>query len=311
MKNKQQTKLLIVGAFSLIYTYILSFVFEGHVLFSLLNHVGIAPNHLTWLSIMAHFLGLLVCPYLVRTALGLRRVVLIGFFLCLVTSLPFFFPAASLLWTLCLITAGFASGCIVTVWACYLKTFFQKEERTQTCADLIILTNLLMIGVNLISRRVSAVLGLSLALICLVVGMVALMRIPMGNVVGQAEKAELRVFPKQKRVLIALFFFIAVITVNSGLMYQVINPAFQKLPIADWYWALPYVIALLIMRNLPHKVNSTPTLYLGIGMIMASFICFAALGRSVWDYLVVNTLMLGACGIFDLFWWSIMGGAGG
>lgn len=25
------------------------------------------------------------------------------------------------------------------------------------------------------------------------------------------------------------------------------------------------------------------------------------------DYLIVDTLMLGACGIFDLFWWSIIG----
>ena len=31
------------------------------------------------------------------------------------------------------------------------------------------------------------------------------------------------------------------------------------------------------------------------------------LGRTVPDYLVVNTLMLGGCGVFDLFWWSIIG----
>ena len=31
------------------------------------------------------------------------------------------------------------------------------------------------------------------------------------------------------------------------------------------------------------------------------------LGRSTSDYLMVDTLMLGACGIFDLFWWSILG----
>ncbi len=31
------------------------------------------------------------------------------------------------------------------------------------------------------------------------------------------------------------------------------------------------------------------------------------MGRNVIDYLVVDTLMLGACGIFDLFWWSIIG----
>ena len=31
------------------------------------------------------------------------------------------------------------------------------------------------------------------------------------------------------------------------------------------------------------------------------------LERNTSDYLIVDTLMLGACGIFDLFWWSILG----
>ncbi|NLD99315.1 MAG: helix-turn-helix transcriptional regulator, partial [Fibrobacter sp.] len=37
------------------------------------------------------------------------------------------------------------------------------------------------------------------------------------------------------------------------------------------------------------------------------FISFMLLGRNASDYLIVDTLMLGACGIFDLFWWSILG----
>ena len=31
------------------------------------------------------------------------------------------------------------------------------------------------------------------------------------------------------------------------------------------------------------------------------------LQRNTSGYLIVDTLMLGACGIFDLFWWSILG----
>ncbi len=48
-------------------------------------------------------------------------------------------------------------------------------------------------------------------------------------------------------------------------------------------------------------------LYIGMGMIIAAFITFMILGRNNMDYLIVDTLMLGACGIFDLFWWSIIG----
>ena len=32
-----------------------------------------------------------------------------------------------------------------------------------------------------------------------------------------------------------------------------------------------------------------------------------SLGRGETSYLMVNTLMLGACGVYDLFWWSILG----
>jgi hypothetical protein len=42
-------------------------------------------------------------------------------------------------------------------------------------------------------------------------------------------------------------------------------------------------------------------------MIMGAFISFMLLGRKTSDYLIVDTLMLGACSIFDLFWWSLLG----
>jgi DNA-binding CsgD family transcriptional regulator len=91
-------------------------------------------------------------------------------------------------------------------------------------------------------------------------------------------------------------------------MYQVINPAFEHLTkLTSWYWAVPYIIALLFMRNLPARVNRANILYIGMAMIMGAFISFMLLGRNAPDYLLVDTLMLGACGIFDLFWWSIIG----
>ena len=41
-------------------------------------------------------------------------------------------------------------------------------------------------------------------------------------------------------------------------------------------------------------------------MMIGAFISFMVLGRSISDFLIYNTLFLGACGIFDLFWWSIL-----
>ena len=98
------------------------------------------------------------------------------------------------------------------------------------------------------------------------------------------------------------------ITINSGLMYQVQGPAFSHLKwLTGWYWAVPYIVALIVMRNLPVEAKRSSILYVGMAMIVGAFISFMLLGRDVSDYLIVDTLMLGACGIFDLFWWSIIG----
>ncbi|HBN84317.1 MAG TPA: helix-turn-helix transcriptional regulator, partial [Clostridiales bacterium] len=81
--------------------------------------------------------------------------------------------------------------------------------------------------------------------------------------------------------------------------YQVINPAFEHLTgLVSWFWALPYIIALAFMRNFPlhNKMHRSLFLYIGMGMIIAAFITFMLLGREAIDYLVVDTLMLGACG---------------
>lgn len=61
------------------------------------------------------------------------------------------------------------------------------------------------------------------------------------------------------------------------------------------------------MRNLPRKINRTYILYVAIAMIGFSFIAFLVLDRSAVSYFIVNTLMLGACGVYDLFLWSILG----
>jgi DNA-binding CsgD family transcriptional regulator len=44
-----------------------------------------------------------------------------------------------------------------------------------------------------------------------------------------------------------------------------------------------------------------------MAMMVGAFIGFMLLGRNRLDYFVIDTLMLAACGVFDLFWWSILG----
>jgi len=91
-------------------------------------------------------------------------------------------------------------------------------------------------------------------------------------------------------------------------MYQVVTPAFGHFELlTSYYWAVPYIVALLILRNMPERTNKAYILYVAMIMIGLSFISFMWLDTSVTSYLIINTLMLGAFGVCDLFWWSILG----
>ncbi|WP_347490121.1 LuxR C-terminal-related transcriptional regulator [Desulfoscipio sp. XC116] len=296
----------IIG-FSFFSGYLLSFLFEGQVLYSLLGLHKTGPSGYMPVAVIAHFAGLLSCGYLVKSSIAAKYMLLGSMGVCFMATTPFFF-VPSPLWVAGLIINGYVSGCAVASWGYFLKAFTPQNQRIRSCADVLIYSNIIMIAVNVVAINFSPFIGLILSIFCLVVGMAFLGVLPVNKENGWRDetKSELRSDIKKPLVLLCLFIF--VITINSGLMYQVINPAFDHLTgLVSWYWAVPYIVALALMRNLLVKAKRSGILYIGMAMIMSAFISFMLLGRTTFDYLVVDTLMLGACGIFDLFWWSIIG----
>ena len=298
---------LSIAGFSFLFTYILSFQFEGQVLYSLLDLNGTDADRYILAAIIAHFVGLFTCGQFVKSQAAAKSMMLGGMGLCLAATVPFFFPLPAL-WMGGLIVGGYFSGCAVAAWGFFLKAFTPKNERIKTCADVLIYSNLLMIAVNVVALNRSTFIGLALSLLCLVIGMVFTWLLPLEQKHEQNKTPKNKTRAGIKNQLILLCLFVFIITINSGLMYQVINPAFEHLTgLVSWYWAVPYIVALAIMRNLPMKAKRSRILYIGMALIMGAYISFMLLGRNTSAYLTVDTLMLGACGIFDLFWWSILG----
>lgn len=295
-----------ICAFSALFAYLLAFLFEGQVLYSLLGEAGRDAKWYILSAIVAHFTGQFSCGYFCKSGEAVKKIVLLCMSICFLFSNVFFFPV-SIVWIVALIINGYASGCAVAAWGYFLKTFTPKDERLQSCADMLIYSNIVMILVNIVAVNLSIIAGLIIAMLCLAAGIILTCLLPVIDTKSWTMPDcgnDLRI----RKPMGVLFLFVAIITVNSGLMYQVINPAFEHLKqFASWYWAVPYIAALIIMRNLPRKMNRNVCLYVGMGMIMSAFIFFMLLKRGVTDYLIVDTLMLGACGIFDLFWWSIIG----
>lgn len=300
-------RVLSVIGFVFLFSYLMAFLFEGQVLYGLLDGCQLDASGYIIGAIAAHFAGLFGCGFFVRTPLAARYTMLLGMGVSLVATVPFLFPPCAL-WLIGLIVAGFASGCAVASWGYYLRAFTPKNERIKSCADALIYSNLVMIGVDVATLKASPGIGLICSMACLLFGMAFIWLLPVPTVHEQTDKPVTRLSGNIGKPLGILFLFVAVITVNSGLMYQVINPAFEHLTeLTSWYWAVPYIVALAVMRSLPRRTSRSVFLYVGMAMIMSAFISFMLLKRGAIDYLIVDTLMLGACGIFDLFWWSILG----
>lgn len=316
---------LTVIVFSLFFSWLLAIPFEGQVLYAVAGQYGMSPGSIIFCAISSHLAGLILCGFFIRTMIAAKRLIMVSMVYCMAVTI-ILFTAPSVLWSAALISGSFLSGTCVSAWGLYYKYFTPANERIKTAANGLIFSNILMILLNMTAMLISPQAGLCLSMLILTVGFLFAARLP--------EDVQIQVLPTDVpkpaalrtaavpnpsaalkppvsiiKPLIFLCLFIIIMTINSGLMYRVINPEFAHLQwLVSWYWAIPYIAALYVMRNLPEKVDRTYILYLGIAMIGFAFIAFMILDRSAGSYLLVNTLMLGACGIYDLFWWSILGG---
>ena len=304
-KNERSLSIIV---FSLFFSWLLAFPFEGQVLYAIAGFYNIDTYSMTFGSIAAHFAGLFACGFFIKTIGAAKRLMLFSIVVCMIGTVIFFFPP-SVLWQISLLLVSFLSGTCVAAWGFYFKKYTPSNERIKTAADVLIYSNILMIIINIAAILISPQLGLALSILMLAMALFFQFRLP-GDVTGDLENCatEIKKTMSPIKPLAFLCLFIVVITINSGLMYQVVNPAFAHLEwLVSWYWAVPYIIALYIVRNLPDNTNRNYILYVAIAMIGLSFIGFMILDRSAGSYLVVDTLMLGACGVYDLFWWSILG----
>lgn len=304
----EDKRILSVSSFSLLFAYLLSFVFEGQVLYRIMEFFHVEAIPFIFSAIIVQFLGLASSGFLVNPFLGPKKTMLYGIFTATAATIPFFFPLHPVFWLISLNVSSFACGVAVSAWGYYLKTCTPSGQRYKTCADILIYSNIIMIIANGLAVYINPMVGLWMCLFIILAAAWFTKLLPDGNHERKPRNHLPAVRPSLARPVAFLMIFIVVLTINSGLMYQVFNPAYKDIEwLTGWYWAVPYVVALAVMRRLLQKTNRPYFLYVGMVMIMLSFVFFMFTGRTAWSYLLVNTLMLGACGIFDLFWWSIIG----
>jgi len=301
---------LTVIVFSLFFSWLLAVPFEGQVLYAVTGYHGVSAQSYVPGAMAAHFAGLIACGFFVKNIRAAKRLILFSIAFCAATTCVFFL-SPSFLWTAALLAASFLIGACVAAWGYYFKECTPKGSRIKTIADCLIFSNIVMILLNMTAIHISPQTGLGFSILALAAAFPFALKLPYEVTLKAAAppvSGRGTFSPGKSGSLAFLCLFIVIITINFGLMYQVVNPAFAHMKtLTSWYWAVPYIAALIILRNLPRRVNRSYILYVAIAMIGFSFIAFLMLGRSWADYLLINTLLLGACGVYDLFWWSILG----
>ena len=299
--NERNMAVLVHSLFS---SWMLSFLFEGQLFQNLAKEYNFAADSIMFASSVAMFLGLLLGGFIIKTKLHAKKLFLYSYPLFIALSLIFFFTP-SVMWNIGIISGSFISGSCVAAWGFYFKTISENNERIKTAADLLITSNILMILINVAAIHISPYLGLSLSIVILVLAFLLALKLPAIDSDHIKKKDNSLSISK---LLLFFYIFIVILTINSGLMYHVINPAFEHLKsLTSWYWAVPYIVAIFILRNFSLKIKSSYILYVAIAMIGLAFTAFITLNRSVTSYFIVNTLMLGSYGVYDLFFWSILG----
>ncbi len=292
---------------SLFSAWLLAFPFEGRVLYALLNYHHISAQQFVLGSMAAHCAGLILCGFFVKKMRTAKRLMLFTIVFCIAASSVFFFPP-SFLWKAALFLSSFLAGSCIAAWGFYLKDATPKNERIKTIADMLISCYILTTLLGMAAAYISPYEGLGLSMVMLCLSFMFALKLPSKELEQNQPCAQQDKTISIIKPLVFLCLFIVVIAINGGLMFQVQYPAFTQLGyLTNWYWALPYIAAVFIVRSLPHETNRSYLLYAGIAMTGFSFIAFIALDRSAASYLVVDTLMQGAFGIFNLFWWSILG----
>lgn len=299
---------LSVIIFTLFSTWLISFPYEGTILYALAQCFSLDVQPMVLGVIIVHMIGLFSCGLYIKNIRAAKHLMLYANILFVLCSCVFFF-APSVLWYIALFVIAFFSGNWIASWGFYLKKSSPKKQRVKTVSFVLIVSAAIMILINMIATYISVYLGLGIDVLILISISVLSLQLPEPKEYApKPANKSIKMSSDLKKVFVFLCLFIAVITINSGLMFQVVNPAFAGIQwFTSWYWAVPYILAILVLRNNLHKINRSYVLYTAIAMMGLSFIAFIALDRSVTSYLIVNTLLLSACGIYDLFWWSLLG----
>lgn len=145
---------LSLAVFSLYFSWLLAFPFEGQVLYALAASVGVDPRPMISGAVAAQCAGLVLCGFVVKTVAAARKLIVFSIVVAFAVTALFFLPLSGL-WLPCLVLSSFLAGGSVAAWGFFFRASTPPDGRMKTAADALIGSNLLMILLNVAAVNIS------------------------------------------------------------------------------------------------------------------------------------------------------------
>ncbi len=305
---KKGHKYITVFAFALFFGWILALPYEGPVMYGMTGETSLNGKVLNILTVLLHTIGLFSARYITKDVGSAKRFIIKILYLCLIGSLSIPFVEVKY-WVIILPIISLFAGMFVTTYAYFIKANIDNRDRTKALADMLIYSNIVLVFAHIITNNINAMIAYIFIQIILITTIILVHNMPIDK--NNNQKKHMNNISDKKsitNIYVVLSLFIFIITINSGIMFQVIYPYFNEYPmLVSIYTNIPYIVAIYCLARYFRQTNKAYMLYVGLALWGITFIAFAVLNKSHLSFVIICTLMLSACGIFDIFWWSILG----
>lgn len=303
-KHNQKNKIFIMINMIIVFGWLLSFPFEGPVLYAMLRDTGNATLNMNRITVFFVFIGLFCGSFISKDVVSAKRIVFActGATLVLSILLPFLNVKV---WLYVIPIVALLAGVVIPTHGRLIKAYVASDLRIRTIADLLMGGNLILVIAHILANNIQPIVGFLFIEILLIIAFAAAWKIDLSIETVEQKVKEQKHFSTIKRYWM-LLVFIFVITINSGIMFSVIYPYFSQFEmLMSIYTNIPYIITIYFISRFA-KRNKFYLLYIGLASWGITFILFALIGQTAVGFVIICTIMLFAVGIFDMFWASIM-----
>lgn len=302
LHNWTKNELHCMVSFALLTGWIISFPYEGPLMFSLLADCPELLSSLSMYNLLFLATGMLTPIFFTITLKKTRKVLFVLLILCfMLGTLSVVVPiefVSSLFYAL-----SYIAGISLTLNAHQIKNNIAKKHLIFIAPISMILACFILIVTHLLLMYTFFYIAFIILQMILGVAIICFVKAELTQKVTTNNDKGTIGFVLKKFWLLLIFIFL--MTINSGIMFQIMYPYFAEfVGLNAALINVPYIFAVFFFSVI-YRRNKFNILYIGLALWGFALLLFANSEISTVSFFIIITCALCASGILDYFWWSI------